>query len=234
MKIFITGGLGFIGSEVIQALESQHEIVSFGHPNQDILDFDSVVKAMNGCEVVIHLAAIRKPLEDKTFADYFKVNDIGTQNVAQAALENKVKRFIYASSMSYYGIERGLAVIPPIQEQSPILTQHAAPEKITEATRDCDIAYSTSKVIAEQILANFGLTKKMEVILLRFGPTRKRGEYRPFGDLQLNLKIENAIQVIKKAVETKGPFWYEAFTILDENKNVDLSKARAKLGYQPI
>lgn len=234
MKIFITGSGGFIGSELLQHLSGKHNIVTYStSDNQDILDYETLKKSMKGCDVVVHCAAIRKPLEDKTFADYFQVNVLGTFNVARAALENKIKRFIFLSSMSYYGLERGMPTQTPIQETSPILTQKVVAEQLTDKTRDCDIAYSTSKVIGEQILANYGLTKKFEVIILRFGPTRKRGEYRPFGDLKLHLKIENALQILESAITSKRRLWYEVFTVVDQLDNVDISKAKDLLEYDP-
>jgi len=235
MRIFITGSSGFIGSELINHLSGKHEIVKYDLANgQDVLDYNKLRETMKGCDVVVHLAAIRKPLEDKTFSDYFRVNCEGTFNVAQAAMENGVKRLIFASSMSYYGIERGIPVKTPVREDNLVLTQRVKAEQLTNETRDCDIAYSTSKVIAEQILANYGMTKKFEVIILRFGPVRKRGEYRPFGELKLHLKIENALQVLETAITTDKKVWYEAFTIVDKLDDVDISKAVEILGYNPI
>ncbi len=235
MKIFITGSSGFIGSELINHLSGKHEIVSYSHKgDDDILNYEHLKNAMKGCDTVVHLAAIRKPLEDKIFPDYFNVNCIGTFNVVQAAIENKVKRLIFASSTSYYGIERGIPVERPIKENSPVLTQHANVEKLTDETRPCDIHYSTSKVIGEQILANYGMSKKIQIIILRIGPTRKRGEYRPFGDLKLHLKIENALQALEKSIETDKEIWYEAFTIMDDIDSVDISKAKEILGYEPV
>jgi nucleoside-diphosphate-sugar epimerase len=216
----------------IKSLPKDYEVIRYDYKNgQDILNFNNLKKAMKGCDIVIHLAALRKPYEDKTFADYFKINCEGTFNVSQAAFENKVKKLIFTSSMTYYGIEKGMPEPKSISEDTKILTQRI---KINElSTRDCDIAYSTSKVIAEQILANYGLTKKTQIIILRFGPTRKEGEYRPFGDLKLHLKIENALQAIKLAIETKKEIWYEAFNIIDRIDKVDISKAKEFLGYNP-
>ncbi len=233
MKVLVTGSSGFIGSELVKQLSSLHEIVLFDLvEGQDIRKYDQVRKAMQGCDMVVHLAAHKKPYEDKTFQDYFETNCIGTFNVAQAAISCGVKRFIYASSTSYYGIEKGIPFVQPIKEDNPIATQHVKADELS--CRDCDIAYSNSKVIAEQILANYGLTKKMQVIILRLGPTRKKGEYRPFGDIQLHLKIENALQAFEQAINTSPDIWYEAFTISDENPQVDIGKARNILGYKPI
>jgi hypothetical protein len=74
----------------------------------------------------------------------------------------------------------------------------------------------------------------MQVIILRIGPTRKRGEYRPFGDLKLHLKIENALQVLESAINSTKELWYEFFTVTDELEQVDISKAKEILNYKPI
>lgn len=235
MKIFITGSSGFIGQELVQQLSSQHDVVEFAHDaGCDILNYDQLKSAMQGCEVVVHLAAHKKPYEDKTFKDYFEANCRGTFNVAQACLENKVKKLVFTSSTSYYGMEKGVPTETPVTEASTILTQRVSVEDLPPTIRDCDIAYSTSKVIGEQILANYGMAKKFEVIILRLGPTRPSGVYRPFGELKLHVKIENALQAIENAINSDRTLWYEAFSIVDEIEGVDISKAKKILNYKPI
>ncbi len=234
MRLFITGSSGFIGNELIKYLSKNKNFEIVGYDlkeGRDILNYEQLKEAMNGCDTVIHLAAIRGPYEDKTFEDYFRVNCIGTFNVAQAVLENKIKRFIFTSSTTYYGVERGIPFVKPIKESNPIITQHLKVDDLN--CRDCDIAYSTSKVIAEQILANYGLRKKFEVIILRFGPIGPRLGERWVLD-GITLKIENAIQALELAITTNKKLWYEAFTITDEVLNVDLTKAKEILGYKPI
>jgi nucleoside-diphosphate-sugar epimerase len=235
MKIIITGSSGFIGKELTTHLKSKHQIIPFAHDQGcDILNYKQLKSAMKGCDIVVHLAAHRKPYEDKTFKDYFETNCQGTFNVAQACMENKVKKLIFASSMSYYGMEKGMPIKVPIKENSTTLTQRVKTEELPNTVRDCDISYSTSKVIAEQILANYGMTKKFEVIILRFGPTRAKGIYNPFGDLKLHLKIENAWQIIENAINSDKKLWYETFSIVDEIEGVDISKAKKILDYKPI
>ena len=235
MKIFITGSSGFIGSELVTYLSGKHEIVEFSHNNGcDILNYEQLKSAMKGCDIVVHLAAHKKPYEDKEFKDYFETNCVGTFNVAQACLENNIKKLIFTSSMTYYGLEKGMPIKVPISEDSQILTQKLETEELSPIVRDCDISYSTSKVIGEQILANYGILKKFQVIILRFGPTRAKGVYNPFGELKLHLKIENALQAIDLAINTDKEIWYEAFTIVDDNiKDVSVSKAKTILGYNP-
>lgn len=235
MRIFITGSSGFIGKELTAHLKPKYDIVTFAHNEGcDILNYEQLKSAMKDCDVVVHLAAHRKPYEDKTFKDYFETNCLGTFNVAQAGMENGVKKLIFASSMSYYGMERGMPIKIPVAEDSTVLTQRVKIEELPESVRDCDIAYSTSKVIAEQILANYGMKKKFQVIILRFGPTRARGIYNPFGEFKLHLKIENALQVIENAIETDKKLWYEAFSIVDGIEGVDISKAKKFLNYKPV
>lgn len=235
MRVFITGSSGFIGKELSGQLSPKHEVIGFAHDKGcDILNYGQLKSAMRGCEVVVHLAAHRKPYEDKTFKDYFETNCIGTFNVAQACMENKVKKLIFASSMSYYGMEEGMPVEAPVVERSSVLAQRVRTEELPSTVRDCDIAYSTSKVIGEQILANYGMRKKFEVIILRLGPTRPRGIYKPFGQLKLHLKIENALQAIEKAIDSDIRLWYEAFSIVDDIEGVDISKAKKVLDYRPM
>lgn len=233
MRLFITGSSGFIGSELVKHLSEKKEfkIVKYDlKEGKDILNYEQLKQEMQGCDIVVHLAAIRGPYEDKTFTDYFKVNCIGTFNVVQAALENKIKRFIYSSSTSYYGLEIGIPYVKPIRESNPVIAQYLKPDDLR--CRDCDLNYSTSKVIAEQILANYGLRKKIEVIILRFGPIGgKLGEKWELDGI--TLKIENAIQALELAIKTDKKLWYEAFTITDDVPNVDLSKAKRILGYNP-
>lgn len=235
MKIFITGSSGFIGKELTQHLSSKHEIVGFAHDEGcDILNYKQLKSVMKGCDIVVHLAAHKKPYEDKTFKDYFETNCQGTFNVAQACMENGAKKLIFTSSMSYYGMEKGVPIKVPVVEDNTVLTQRVKTKDLSRTVRDCDVAYSTNKVIGEQILANYGMRKKFEVIILRLGPTRPKGIYKPFGELKLHVKIENALQAIENAIELDKKLWYEAFSIVDEVEGVDISKAKKTLNYKPI
>ena len=114
MRLFISGSAGYIGTELVRHFtrEDDFDIVKYDlRDGMDILDFKELKKAMEGVDVVIHLAGIRGPYEDKKFAEYFKVNCVGTFNIAEAALENKIRRVIFSSSTSYYGVESGIPYI---------------------------------------------------------------------------------------------------------------------------
>jgi nucleoside-diphosphate-sugar epimerase len=135
---------------------------------------------------------------------------------------------IYSSSTSYYGFEEGIPYNLPLSEKNPILTQI---QRELKCDNSC-ISYSTSKVIAEQILANYGLTKNIQTIILRLGPIGpKRGETWKLEGVSLD--IDNAIKAIELSIETKEKLWYETFTITDDVSNSDISKAKKILNYKP-
>jgi nucleoside-diphosphate-sugar epimerase len=91
---------------------------------------------------------------------------VGTKNILEAALQSGVKRVLYASSTTIYGIEKGIPFQIPINESQPFLSQYIRTDQLQ--CRECDMSYHTSKVMAEQLLAWYGLNKKLETIALRF------------------------------------------------------------------
>lgn len=225
MKLFVTGYKGYLGSAFVNAYGNDYEIVGYDHKDGDeLLDYEQLEKRMHGCEQVVHLAAIPKPVEGKSFEDYFENNVRATFNVVKAVIVNKLKRVVYASSTTIYGIEKGIPFKIPITESQPFVSQYLTADRL--ACRDVDLSYHVSKVMAEQILAWHGLNKKFETVALRFGPINKVF-------LGTSVSINNATQAIKLALDYPGQFWYEAFSIVDELPHIDITKAKTVLGYQP-
>src|SRR5436305_3362844 len=118
VKIFLTGGSGFLGSFVAEQLAAEgHVVRALVRPRSDkraleklpgiefaagaIEDRASLGPAIDGVDAVIHVAGIvkaRKP------ADFFAVNTQGTKNLLEAALaRGGVKRFVYVSSLAAIG-----------------------------------------------------------------------------------------------------------------------------------
>ncbi|MCR4965136.1 MAG: SDR family oxidoreductase [Bacteroidales bacterium] len=126
----ITGGAGFVGSNLCEAVlkmghkvrcvddlstGKQENIASFlNHPNfkfikGDIKDLDTCMKACEGVDYVMHEAAWGSVPRSIEMPLFYSLNNIqGTLNMLEAARQNKVKTFVYASSSSVYGDEEHL------------------------------------------------------------------------------------------------------------------------------
>jgi nucleoside-diphosphate-sugar epimerase len=225
MKILLTGHLGYLGSRFYDKHSRDYDIIGYDLlEGDDILDYDNLKNKMIGCEQVVHLAAIPKPVEGKSFDDYFRTNVEGTKNITQAAQELGIKRVIYASSTTMYGIEGGIPFSTPITESQPIVSQYLSADNLS--CRDIDLSYHMSKAMAEQVMAWYGLNKKLQTICLRFGPIGKVF-------LGTSVSDNNAVQAIDLALTSSKEFWYQPFSIVDEIEHIDITKAKNELGYQP-
>ena len=156
-KILITGGAGFIGSNLAEKLAGQGQQVAVldnlatGRlsnlkkiENQiqfiqaDIRDLDSLRESFKGFDFVFHLAAL--PRVQISINDPITTNDVnlnGTLNVLVAARDAKVKKFIYSSSSSIYGNQDS----SPYKEDMPArpMSPYAAQKYIGE--RYCRLFY---------------------------------------------------------------------------------------------
>jgi len=131
MKFLVTGGAGFIGSHITERLLKEGHFVrvldnfssgkrenlchceaqsaeaissNFEILEGDIRDKATCGKACEGIDYILHQAALRSvPKSMKNPENYNEVNIGGTLNMLQAALKNKAKRFVFASSSSVYG-----------------------------------------------------------------------------------------------------------------------------------
>ncbi|MBR9707316.1 MAG: NAD-dependent epimerase/dehydratase family protein [Candidatus Diapherotrites archaeon] len=146
--IFVTGGTGFLGRELVERLAKIEKVrvlardpsaVSFKSKNIEVVQGDvlhpaELEKSMKGAKQVYHLAALVR--YDLSQEELDKVNVRGTANVLQASVNNKVKRVVYASSVA----AAGTGTTP----------------------------YSISKERAEKVAKGF--SKDLPVIILRFAP----------------------------------------------------------------
>ena len=124
MKSIVTGGAGFIGSHIVDKLiELGHEVIvidnessevheHFYHNDKatyykyDIADYSSCRALYEGVDYVFHLAAesrIQPAIENPLLC--FHTNAYGTAVVLQCAREAKVKKVIYSSTSSAYGLK---------------------------------------------------------------------------------------------------------------------------------
>ena len=180
MKVLVTGADGFIGSHLTEALvRAGHDVRAFVFYNSfgswgwldssepeirskldvfagDIRDPHGVKTAMQGCDVVLHLAAlIAIPYSYHSPQSYVETNITGTLNVLQAARELGVRRVIHTSTSEVYGTARFVPITEdhPLQGQSP---------------------YSATKIAADQLALSFHASFGTPVVVARpfntYGP----------------------------------------------------------------
>jgi len=183
LKSLVTGGAGFIGSHLVDALVAKgHEVVvldnfSTGRPENlehvknsiqivkcDIGTLGDWNKNFKGVDWVFHLAALADIVPSIQHPEaYFRANVDGTFNVLQACIKAETKRFLYAASSSCYGIPDNY----PTTELAEIRPQYP---------------YALTKRIGEELVMHWAQVYKMPALSLRFfnvfGPrSRTSGTY---------------------------------------------------------
>jgi len=120
MRILITGATGFVGGNLLRMLADGNNEIRYisrggksapaanGLPNVhcvtgDVIDLLSLQDACKGMDWVFHSAAMVSSIE-KQRQEMVEVNVIGTRNILQAALDNKVKRFVHISTVDTVGM----------------------------------------------------------------------------------------------------------------------------------
>jgi UDP-glucose 4-epimerase len=197
MKCLVTGGAGFIGSNLVDALlERGDEVIVVDNESADchdhfywndralnhkvdINDFKSLRPLFDGVDYVFHLAAearIQPSLINPLQA--VQTNVLGTANVLQASREAGVKRVMYSSTSSAYGLKN----TPPLTESMP---------------NDCLNPYSVSKTAGEELCKLYTRLFKLETVTFRYfnvyGLRQPvKGQYAPV--LGLFLRQRNAGQ----------------------------------------
>ncbi|MET0306483.1 MAG: NAD-dependent epimerase/dehydratase family protein [Solirubrobacterales bacterium] len=127
MKVFVTGGTGFIGGEVVRQLrERGDDVVCLArNPEKaaklsalgcqvvsgDLGDAEALRSGMDGCDALIHAAAMYEVgIPAKQRPAMYQANVAGTENVMKAALGAKVPRIVYVSTCGVFGNTHGKVV----------------------------------------------------------------------------------------------------------------------------
>ena len=169
MKILITGGAGFIGSNLAKRLVNDgHEVVvldsllrgnklekdTFAKVNfikGDVRDLDLMISASKNCDLIFHFAAVLGvDIVADNPVETMDVEVIGTRNMIEAANINNVKKIMYASTSGIYG--------------------HSAFENVLteEILVDPRTSYAMAKRYNEIYLASHHQEKGLNVVSLRF------------------------------------------------------------------
>ncbi|MEN8358239.1 NAD-dependent epimerase/dehydratase family protein [Acinetobacter towneri] len=161
MKILITGATGFVGAALVQKINSLYDIIALVRAQNSLLPLtvqqlvaNNIFKAKlpSDIDVIIHLAGRAHILNDQTIdplTEFRKVNVEGTLQLARQALEKKVKRFIFMSSIGVNG---------SVTKQQPF-TEDAAPQPHAD--------YALSKLEAEEALKKLFAGSDTELVIIR-------------------------------------------------------------------
>jgi UDP-glucose 4-epimerase len=175
MNVLVTGGAGYIGTELVSQLIArpdvdkvivydnlsrpnfnmflglrlqQHKKISF--VKGELLDSRALKKVLKGIDVVYHLAAkVTTPFANADAHGYEQVNHWGTAELVYAVEESNVKRFIYTSSTGVYGSSK----IPAHEDTPP----------------DPQTFYAVSKLRGEEHVRRLIRSKKIETYIMRCG-----------------------------------------------------------------
>jgi nucleoside-diphosphate-sugar epimerase len=228
-KVLVTGGGGFIGSNLVERLVREGARVrvldnfatgrrenllgsldSIELVEGDIQSYERVHNAVRGCELVFHLAAlpsVPRSIQDPLTSNASNV--IGTLNVLLAARDEGVRRVVYASSSSVYGASAEL----PKREEMPTLP--LAP-------------YAVAKLAGEGYCRSFWEVYGLETVSLRF--------FNVFGPRQDPLSQYAAVipRFITAFLDGESPVVFgdgeqsRDFTYVDNTVNANLAAAAAE------
>jgi nucleoside-diphosphate-sugar epimerase len=189
--VLVTGGNGFVGRHVVDALQRRgDEVRALALPGEDaplleercveiyrgdIRDPESLVAPMRGADSVLHLAAMMDVW--RPMAAYYGANVSGTENVCRAALAAGVGRLVHMSSSSVYGVGLG----KPADERFPLIPFADA--------------YPLTKAAGDRLVYRMMLNDCLPAVIVRadqvFGP----GDTRRFARLADRLRSGTGVIV---------------------------------------
>ena len=229
MKALVTGATGFTGSYMvknllehgvdvkalvrngsnIELIASQPVEIVFG----DIEDKQSLVKAVQGVDIVYHIAALFRAANVPD-SDYWKVNVAGTEYLLEASLAAGVKRFVHCSTCGVHGQIKN----PPADENAPI-----DPEDIYQETKwegeKLALQFGRDKGLSVTVVRPVGIYGPGDTRMLRMYKSVQKGKFIMFGggDVLYHLSfVEDIVEGFRLAGENEKAIG-ETYIIAGEN-----------------
>src|SRR6187431_1144811 len=180
MRIVVTGGSGKAGRWVVPDLrERGHDVLNVDvvHDGSahglcvrtDLTDLGSAIEVIRGADAVVHLAAIPAP-ELRPPGETFRINTMSTYNVFEAAVHERVRRVVWASSETVLGLPfDSPPAFAPIDESHP-----PRPET----------SYALSKLVGETLAAQLSRQHGIPFVGLRISNIMEPADYATFPSWQ--------------------------------------------------
>lgn len=238
MKILVTGGAGFIGSNLVSRLvHDGHEVVVLDNLlrgnkidaevfkkitffNDDIRNLEGVSKAMKGCDLVFHFAAI---LGVDVVADNpvetMDVETIGMRNISIAALNNGVKKILYASTSGIYGHS---AIEKSVDEEIMVdpRTSYAMAKRYNEIYLSALFEEKGIQSVALRFFNVYGHKQDNRMVVPRFFEQAMKGEPITVFSKGLQTRdftyIDDTVEACVRLMTL--PVGFEIFNIANENE----------------
>ncbi len=222
-NIFITGGAGFIGSHLVEALvKSGHKVKTLVRYNKensigwlsnvnkdikneveilfgDINDPFLIEKNTKKIDIIYNLAAlISIPYSYESPSEYVRTNINGTINCLEAAKKNKVQQFIQTSTSEVYGTaqQKKISETHPLNAQSP---------------------YAATKIASDQLTLSYFKSFNLPATVIRpfntFGPRQSMRAVLPNILMQIAKSKKNPVDVILGNVNSRRDFVYVSDTV---------------------
>lgn len=214
-KILVTGGAGFIGSHLVEQLcNAGYEVIvldnlfsgnkligmdkpQFTWVEGDVRDKKIVSKAMRGCDSVIHLAAIVGVDEViRHSVEMVETETIGTANIVEAALKNKVKKIVYASSSAvYHNLQ---ADLNKEDDESNLVNTYAIAKGLNEKYLEAVAASERISINSLRFFNVYGTRQDKRMVIPRFFEQAMRHQaIQVFGSGQQTRDFTHVADVIK-------------------------------------
>ena len=234
MKYLVTGGAGFIGSNIVDRLindghdvividneySDAHESFYWNEKSEnykfDIRNYKDIEPLFKNVDFVFHLAAesrIQPAIENPIAA--VEINVVGTCNVLQAARHHNVKRVIYSSTSAAYGLKNPI----PLKEDMP---------------KDCLNPYSVSKTAGEELCKMYTDLFGLKTITFRYfnvyGERQPlKGQYAPVIGLFQKQHAEGIpLTIVGDGLQTRD------FTHVSDVVEANLAATKCQSGFGEI
>jgi len=227
LKILVTGGAGFIGRHLVQALVNNGQVVVFDNLSNssegllksitdefyfvkgDITNYDQISSVVSGVDLVIHLAALISVKDSVNNPEKTKrVNVTGTENLIKACVKNNVKNFIAISSAAVYG---------DLQTSDISLDEKSKTNPLSP--------YGQSKLEMENLIKQFSIDNDFNSIILRLFNTYGEGQSSEYSGViskfAENIRNQESLVIFGDGLQTR-----DFVSVVDVIDSIKLAMAK--------
>ena len=240
-KVLITGMSGLIGGLLRRHLETLggYELTALNRRpvegvrcfQADISDLEAIKPAVEGQEVVVHLAAF---LGSDDWEGQLAGNIVGAYNVYEAARLAGVKRVVFASSGNAI---RGFERVPPYDAIAAGRYDEVPDDfpKITHEQVRPEAIYGAAKVWGEAVGRHFSDAHGLSVLCVRIGQVTRENRPRRTREKAIYLSHRDVCQMLQLCIDAPDDLKYDIFLATSNNRWTyrDLDHPREVLGYVP-